>query len=100
MVIGHSIYAVTLPGKANPVIVVADAYQGKGLDTILLEQLTEAAIASGISELKAHVAPENVPMLQVLRELMQKDCRLGLSLHKYLIGVLMERILGLRLRAA
>jgi acetyl coenzyme A synthetase (ADP forming)-like protein len=69
MVIGHAIYSVTIPGKANPAVVVADAYQGKGLGTILLGQLTEAAIASGISELEAHVAPENAPMLQVLREL-------------------------------
>jgi acetyl coenzyme A synthetase (ADP forming)-like protein len=69
MVIGHAIYTATLPGKANPAVVVADAYQGKGLGTILLGQLTEAAIASGISELEAHVAPENAPMLQVLREL-------------------------------
>ena len=34
-----------------------------------------------------------------LRELMQKDCRLGLSLQQHIIRVLMERILNLRLEA-
>lgn len=34
-----------------------------------------------------------------LRELMQKDCRLGLSLQQQIISVLMERILNLRLEA-
>lgn len=69
MVIGHAIYTVTLQSKAEPAVVVADAYQGKGLGTILLGQLTQAAIGAGIAELEAHVAPENAPMLQVLREL-------------------------------
>ncbi|MEJ2352953.1 MAG: GNAT family N-acetyltransferase [Anaerolineales bacterium] len=44
MVIGHAIYSETLSGKAKPAVVVADAYQGKGLGTILLGQLTQAAI--------------------------------------------------------
>ena len=35
-----------------------------------------------------------------LRDLMQKDCRLGLSLQQHIISVLMERILDLRLEAA
>jgi acetyl coenzyme A synthetase (ADP forming)-like protein len=69
MVIGHAVYANTVPGKADAAVVVADAYQGRGLGTILLGQLTQAAISAGISELEAHVAPENAPMLQVLREL-------------------------------
>ena len=69
IVIGHAIYATTIPGKADAAVVVADAYQGRGLGTILLGQLTQAAISAGISELEAHVAPENAAMLQVLREL-------------------------------
>jgi acetate---CoA ligase (ADP-forming) len=70
MVIGHAVYAITIPEKvAEAAVVVADAYQGKGLGTILLGQLTQAAIAAGISMLEAQVAPENAQMLQVLREL-------------------------------
>ena len=68
-VIGHAIYAITLPGKADAAVVVADTYQRKGLGTILLGQLTQAAFAAGISVLEAHVAPENAPMLHVLHEL-------------------------------
>jgi acetyl coenzyme A synthetase (ADP forming)-like protein len=68
-VIGHAIYAATQPGKADAAVVVADAYQKKGLGTILLGQLTQAALAAGITEIEAHVAPENAPMLQVLHEL-------------------------------
>ncbi len=68
-VIGHAIYARTLPGKAAAAVVVSDGYQRKGLGTILLGQLTQAAFAADISELEAHVAPENAPMLHVLREL-------------------------------
>jgi acetate---CoA ligase (ADP-forming) len=68
-VIGHAIYVITLPGKADAAVVVADAYQNKGLGTILLGQLTQAAIADGILVLEAQVAPENARMLQVLREL-------------------------------
>lgn len=68
-VIGHAIYAITLPGKADAAVLVADAYQRKGLGTILLGQLTQAAIIAGISVLEAHVAPENAPMLHVLHEL-------------------------------
>jgi len=69
MVIGHAIYTIAQQGKAEPAVVVADAYQGKGLGTILLGQLTQAAIGAGIAELEAQVAPENAPMLQVMREL-------------------------------
>ncbi|MBN1453963.1 MAG: cyclic nucleotide-binding domain-containing protein [Anaerolineales bacterium] len=35
-----------------------------------------------------------------LRQLMEKDCHLGLSLQQHIIRVLMERILDLRLAAA
>jgi acetyl coenzyme A synthetase (ADP forming)-like protein len=69
MVIGHAIYAITTPGKADAAVVVADDYQGKGLGTILLGQLAQAAIVEGISVFEAQVAMENAPMLRVLREL-------------------------------
>jgi acetyl coenzyme A synthetase (ADP forming)-like protein len=69
MVIGHAIYSITEPGKAEAAVVVADAHQNKGLGTILLGQLTQAAIAEGISVLEGQVAPENAQMLRVMREL-------------------------------
>jgi acetate---CoA ligase (ADP-forming) len=69
MVIGHAIYTITSPGKAEHALVVADAYQGRGLGTILLGQLTQAAIMVGISEFEARVSPENAPILRVVSEL-------------------------------
>jgi acetate---CoA ligase (ADP-forming) len=69
MVIGHAIYTLTLPGKAEHAVVVADAYQGNGLGTILLGQLAQAAIAAGISEFEARVSPDNSPLLRVIHEL-------------------------------
>ena len=69
MVIGHAIYAITTPGKADAAVVVADDYQGKGLGTILLGQLAQAAIVDEISVFEAQVATQNARMLRVLREL-------------------------------
>jgi acetyl coenzyme A synthetase (ADP forming)-like protein len=69
VVIGHAIYTQNLPDKAEHAVVVADAYQNKGLGMILLGQLAQAAIAAGITEFEAYVDPENAPILQVVREL-------------------------------
>jgi acetyl coenzyme A synthetase (ADP forming)-like protein len=67
-VVGHAMYVETEPGKAELALAVADAYQGRGLGTILLGQLAEAAAASGLDVLEAMVRPENHGMLQLLRE--------------------------------
>jgi acetate---CoA ligase (ADP-forming) len=69
LVIGHAIYTLILPGKAEPAVVVTDSYQSKGLGTILLGQLTQAAVSEGISVFEAQVPIENARMLRVLREL-------------------------------
>jgi len=69
MVIGHAIYTKIQPHQAEPAVVVADEFQEKGLGTILLGQLAQAAVAEGISEFEAHVATENARMLKVLREI-------------------------------
>src|SRR5579864_8307621 len=67
-IVGHAMYVAIEPGKAELALAVADAYQGRGLGTILLGQLAEAASASGIQILEAVVRPENHRMLDVLRE--------------------------------
>ena len=66
--VGHAMYAETEPRKAELAVAVADAYQGRGLGTILLGQLAEAAAGAGIEVLEAVVKPENHRMLNVLRE--------------------------------
>ena len=47
-VVGHAMYVETEPRKAELALAVADAYQGRGLGTILLGQLAEAAAAAGV----------------------------------------------------
>jgi len=61
-------YVATEHRKAELALAVADTYQGRGLGTILLGQLAEAASGAGIQILEAVVLPENHHMLQMLRE--------------------------------
>lgn len=68
-VIAHAMYVVQSAEEAESSVVVADAYQKRGLGTILLGQLAEAAYSSGITVLQANVAPHNYRMIQVLRDL-------------------------------
>lgn len=67
-IIGHAMYAAIEPAKAELALAIADEYQGRGLGTILLGQLAEAASAAGIQVLEAVVRPENHRMLEVLRD--------------------------------
>lgn len=67
-IVGHAMYVATEPKKAELALAIADAYQGRGLGTILLGQLAEAASSAGIDVLEAVVRPENRRMLEVLRE--------------------------------
>ena len=66
--VGHAMYIETGPRKAELALAVADEYQGRGLGTILLGQLGEAASAAGIEVLEAIVKPENHHMFKLLRE--------------------------------
>jgi len=67
-IVGHAMYVATGPAQAELALAVADAYQGRGLGTILLGQLAEAASDAGIQVLEAIVRPANHRMLGVLRE--------------------------------
>jgi acetyl coenzyme A synthetase (ADP forming)-like protein len=67
-IVGHAMYVEIGPRKAELALAVADQYQGRGLGTILLGQLGEAAAAAGIELLEAIVKPENHRMLKLLRE--------------------------------
>ena len=53
---------------AEAAVAVGDAFQGKGLGTILLERLATMAAASGFQRFEAMVLPENHAMLEVLRD--------------------------------
>jgi acetate---CoA ligase (ADP-forming) len=53
------------PDVAEMAFAVADAHQGRGIGTRLLEQLALRAERAGISEFVADVVPENAPALEV-----------------------------------
>jgi acetate---CoA ligase (ADP-forming) len=67
-VVGHALYAPCGGGRAEVAFAIAHDYQGRGLATILLGQLAEAAAANGIDTFQALVLPENQRMLEVLRQ--------------------------------
>lgn len=53
------------PTRAEVAFAVGDAYQGRGLGTLLLEHLASIARSHGITEFEADVLGENNRMLQV-----------------------------------
>jgi acetate---CoA ligase (ADP-forming) len=68
LIVGHAMYVQIAPRRAEMALAIADTYQGRGLGTILLGQLAEAAAAAGVDTFEAVVRPENHRMLQMLRE--------------------------------
>jgi acetyl coenzyme A synthetase (ADP forming)-like protein len=71
------------PERAEVALEIADAMQGKGLGTILLGQLAEAANQIGVQVLDAEVLAENHQMVKVFR-----DCGFPVKTHS-LPGVLL-----------
>jgi acetyl coenzyme A synthetase (ADP forming)-like protein len=68
VVVAHAIYLTTGPGRAEIAFAIADPYQGRGLGTILLGQLADAADRRGITEFEARVLSQNQRMIDVFRE--------------------------------
>src|SRR6266511_3593370 len=54
--------------RAEVALVIDDAFQGRGLGTLLLGQLAESARAQGVELFTAEVLPGNYQMLQVFRD--------------------------------
>ena len=69
-VVGHAGFErqADHPERAEVALEIADAMQGKGLGTILLGQLAEAANEVGVQVLDAEVLPENHQMVKVFRD--------------------------------
>jgi acetyl coenzyme A synthetase (ADP forming)-like protein len=67
-IVAHAHYVLVHPARAEIALAVADAYQGRGLGTLLLGHLAEVAAANGIHVFEGSVLPENHAMLEVLRE--------------------------------
>jgi RimJ/RimL family protein N-acetyltransferase len=66
MIVGGARYVVFEPGRAEVAFVVIDAWQGRGIGSILMRHLGEIASNNGLRELTAEVLPENKSMLAVL----------------------------------
>ena len=56
------------PAEAEVAFNIADAHQGRGLGSILLEHLAAAARENGISKFSAEVLPENRKMITVFND--------------------------------
>ena len=56
------------PERAEVAMAIADAWQGRGLGTILLGQLAEAAERAGVTQFVAEMLPQNHRMVQVFRD--------------------------------
>ena len=56
------------PGEAEVAFNVSDAYQGRGVGSVLLEHVAAAAREVGIQRFTAEVLPQNGKMLAVFRE--------------------------------
>lgn len=54
------------PDRAEFATVIADGYQGRGLGTILLGRLAEAADRAGVARLTGEVLADNYRMLRML----------------------------------
>ena len=68
MIAGGGRYIVFEPGRAEMAFVVIDAWQGRGIGSLLLRHLVKIASASGLDELTAEVLPENAAMRKVFEK--------------------------------
>lgn len=66
-IIGNGNYLWLEPGTAEAAFVVAEEYQGRGVATLLLEELARRANEAGITTFLAEVLIENARMLDVFR---------------------------------
>jgi acetate---CoA ligase (ADP-forming) len=67
-VVAHAAYVRQEGKSAEVAFMVADAWQGRGISTILLAHLAEVAHRHGISTFTAEVLPANHRMIEVFRE--------------------------------
>src|SRR5690242_5670103 len=67
-IVGHAGYERTDGDRAEVAFEVSDEYQGRGLGTILLAHLAEAAQEHGVELFEATVLPDNYKMAEVFRE--------------------------------
>ena len=67
-IVAHACCVPDAPGQAEVAFAVAEAWEGRGIATLLLVELAELADAAGIATLTAVVHPGNHRMLNVFRD--------------------------------
>jgi nucleotide-binding universal stress UspA family protein/RimJ/RimL family protein N-acetyltransferase len=67
--IGVARFVRTAPGVAEPAMVVADDWQGRGVATVLLDALVARALAEGVERFVAPVLADNPEAMRVLQRL-------------------------------
>ena len=67
-IVAHAVYVRIDATRAEVAFLVTDAWQGRGIATILLAHLAEVAQQQGISTFVAEVLPYNHRMVDVFRE--------------------------------
>jgi len=67
-IVGHAMYAATSSDSVEVAFVLSDEMQGRGLGTVLLAHIAQAAAARGFETLEAEILPQNRRMLEVIRE--------------------------------
>ena len=67
-IVAHAAYVRIEPDSAEVAFLVADAWQGHGIATVLLAHLAESAAAAGVATFVADVLPGNHKMIVVFRE--------------------------------
>lgn len=67
-IVGGGRYIVFEPGRAEMAFMVIDAWQGRGIGSVLMRRLVTIATEAGLKELMAEVLPENEAMLNIFRK--------------------------------
>jgi ribosomal protein S18 acetylase RimI-like enzyme len=75
VIAGGGRYIVFEPGRAEMAFVVVDAWQGRGIGSILMCHLARIANDAGLQELTAEVLPENTAMRKVFEKFGFKPTR-------------------------
>jgi GNAT superfamily N-acetyltransferase len=68
LTVGHATYVKLDEERAEVAVEVADHLHGRGLGTLLIEQLAAVAQERGVTRFVAEVLPENRAMLDVFRD--------------------------------
>lgn len=68
IIVGGGRYVLVADRKAEVAFTIIDAYQGKGVGTLLLRHLTAIAKEAGLRQFVAEVLSENAPMLKLFEK--------------------------------